>query len=593
VALGIDDTNSWRVAVSLFDVSNAADPKLLSKVALGENSSWSEANYDEKALTVLPDAGLILVPFSGYTTNGQASHVQLIDLAQNSLTARGQISDHIYPRRATLHRDHIISISGREFISHDASNRDKPVLKASLDLAWPVNKVFLSGDYLLELDSGSSYGGYYYYSGWSASPAVIRVARADHPETVLFSITLTNSLPITGSEVGGDKLYLTQGRSSYYYPWFFVAVDDASGNTDTNPPPPARLTFSVWDLAQLPNLSKISEINPPIGDQFSGSLTAVWAKPDLLVWSGGTQINWWWGIEAPMAAMGAPVGIGIMPWRGWGGGGSLAAFDVSDAAQPSLKGVVQVATNGWNFSKPFVAEGLVYLSHQTTDQITIPIDPAIDPSKTNATTTAWGNGTNIIRFVTRTFLDVIDYADAANPVVRKPVNIPGMLQGATHRGGVIYTTGMHFDLDGNSDGTEFLDASAYDGVAAFLIDSLTLTNWPRPIVVNGPDVFLGRPTSLERWRLNDDATFAKLSTTDTKGPVYSLRFFGDLVAMRTDNRFRLYDAADRGAFKPVGDSPMFCNAGGDLESADGSLQRGLYVPVSEYGVMFAPAAAAQ
>src|SRR5204863_9894916 len=138
-----------------------------------------------------------------------------------------------------------------------------------------------------------------------------------------------------------------------------------------------------------------------------------------------------------------------------------------------------------------------------------------------------------------TFIHFIDYAVAANPVVRKPMNIPGMLQGATHQGGVLYTTGPHFDMDGNSNGNEFLDASAYDGVAAFLIDSLTLTNWPRPIVVNGPDVFLGRPTNLERWRLNDDAMFAKLSTTDTKGPVYSLRFFGDLVAMTTDNRFRL------------------------------------------------------
>jgi len=600
VALGIDNTNSWRVAVSLFDVSNAADPKLLSKVALGENSSWSEANYDEKALTVLPDDGLILVPFSGYTTNGQASHVQLIDLGRDLLTARGLISDHLYPRRATLHRDHIVSISGREFITYDASNRDQPVLKASIDLAWPVNKVFLSGDYLLELETGSSYGGYYYYYGWSSSPpATIRVARADHPETVLSSITLTNGLQITGSEVRGNKLYVTQGQSGYYYPWILMAAPDASGNADTNPPAPATLTFSVWDLAQLPSISKMSEIKPPIGDQFGGALTPVWPKPNLLVWYGGAQLNWgWWAIDVAVPSVMAPIGIFPGPWRGWGGGGSLAAFDVSDAANPNLKSVVQVATNSWNFSNPFVAEGLVYLSHQTTEIISVPIDPPptdppIDPSKTNATTSGWGNGTNVIRFVTRWFLDVIDYADAANPVVRKPVNVPGALQGATHQGGVIYTTGAHFNMDGNSDGAEFLDASAYDGVAAFLIDSMSLTNWPRPIVVNGPDIFLGRPTSLERWRLNDDGMFAKLSTTDTKEPVYNLRFFGDLAALLTQSRVRLYDATDRGAFKAASDSGMACNASMDLENADGSLERGLFVPLSDYGVMFVPASAGQ
>src|SRR5207237_581588 len=127
-----------------------------------------------------------------------------------------------------------------------------------------------------------------------------------------------------------------------------------------------------------------------------------------------------------------------------------------------------------------------------------------------------------------------------------------------------------------------------DGVAAFLIDSLTLTNWPRSVVVNGSDLFLGRPAGLERWRLTDDGTFSKLSTTDTQGPVYNLRFFGDLAAITTDNHFRFYDASDRGVFKLAGNSPTSCTGGGDLENADGSLQRGLYVPLSDYGVMFAP-----
>ena len=79
VTIGLDNTNSWRVAVSLFDVHDPAAPALLSKVALGQNSSWSEANSDEKAFAVLPEAGLILVPYQGYETNGYSSRVQLID----------------------------------------------------------------------------------------------------------------------------------------------------------------------------------------------------------------------------------------------------------------------------------------------------------------------------------------------------------------------------------------------------------------------------------------------------------------------------------------------------------------------------------
>lgn len=606
VALGIDDTNSWRVAVSLFDVSDVAAPKLLSKVALGENSSWSEASYDEKALTVLPDDGLILVPFTGYTTNGQASHVQLIDLAQNSLTARGQISDHIYPRRATLHRDHIVSISGREFISYNAANRDQPVLKARIDLAWPVNKVFLSGDYLLELDTGSYNGGYYYYSAYSQqSPApVIRVARADHPETILSATTLPNDFPITGADLRNDKLYVVQSRASYYPG--IVLWDLASAGSPQQDVPTADFIFSIWDVSQLPAVSKSSELHVPMTDDL-GSLTPLWPKPNLLVWSGGLQFNWWWGgpidfvgvplpVSATQMATTANVGIAapIAPiGRFWGSsGGRLAAFDVSDSSAPILKNVIEIATNSWNFSKPFVTEGLVYLSHQTTEQILIPIDPVptdpTDPSKTNTTIIpqGWGDGTNIIRFITRTFLDVVDYTDAANPVIRKPVNIPGSLEGASHQGGVIYTTGPHFDADGNSNGNEFFDASAYDGVAAFLIDSLALTNWPHPIVVQSPDIFIGSPTNLTRWQLADDGMFTMLSTTETKAPVYTFHFFGNLAALNTGDNILLYDATDRAALKLSGQAPVSCNTNNDLDNSDGSVQRGLYIPLSDYGVQY-------
>ena len=116
VTVGIDTSNSWRVAVSLFDVKDPTNPSLLSKVPLGDNYSWSEVNSDEKALTVLPEAGLILVPYQGNTTNGYASRVQLIDLGATSLTARGVIEHRLQPRRATLFGNRVLSISGLELM---------------------------------------------------------------------------------------------------------------------------------------------------------------------------------------------------------------------------------------------------------------------------------------------------------------------------------------------------------------------------------------------------------------------------------------------------------------------------------------------
>jgi hypothetical protein len=586
LALGIDDTNSWRVAVSLFDVSNTAEPKLLSKVALGENYSWSEANYDEKAMTVLPGAGLVLVPYQGYMQNGYASHVQLIDLAKDSLKARGQISDHLYPRRATLHRDHIVSISGREFISYDAANRDQPALKARIDLAWPVNKVLLAGEHLIELETGDNFYGRYWYGGVQSQP-IIRVARADAPETILSSITLTNPLPIAGAELRDGKLYVAQSQSYGYYP--VMIVQDANGQPiETNKP--AGLHLSVWDVSNLPNLTKLSETAADVGDSFGASIKALWPKPNLLVWTGGSQFNGWW---MAMDAVAAPMGV-FPGWGwGWGGGagGRFAAFDVANASSPTFKSHIDLTTNGgWNFSKAMVVEGLVYLSHQTTEQIPVDPPPAPAPtsadgtSETNTASNGWGGTNQAFIFVTKYFLDVIDFADPASPVVRKPVNIPGSFQGASHEGGVVYTVGYHFDADGRSVSGEWLDASAYDGVSAYLVDSLSLTNWPHPVVVNGGDIFVGQPTALERWQLSAEGMLQKLSTTGTKEPVYDLRFFGDLVGVSTGAKILLFDATNRAVLKAVGESGIACH-GAELDNADGALGRGLWIPQNDYGVM--------
>lgn len=578
LALGVDDTNSWRVALSLFDVSNASSPALLSKVVMGENNSWSEANADEKALTVLPDSGLVLVPWNSYSGNDAGSHVQLVDLGANTLAARGKISGHDYARRASLHKNHIVSLSGRKLISHDATNRDRPQHKATLDLAWPVGKVLLSGDYLIEFEFGS-------YSGaWGGSqPGVIRVARAEAPDAALTTVALGAGLPIAGADIRDGKLYVAQSRSDFA-PWIIFA--DATGN-----PPPANTEFilSVWDLSQMPALPKISETLREGEAHLGGSLNAHWPKPGIVVWAGGSDNSWWsWG-----RGWGGPMMMDALWWPGfWGGdgGGRFIAFDVSNAAAPVFKSEVNLSTNGfWGFSKALTAGSLLYVSHQQQEVIELPIDPTTPPPPTGWNDNS--NQTTRTASFTKYFLDVIDYTDPANPVFRKAVNIPGQLRGLSHDGGVLYTTGMHFNNEGQSDGQEFLDVTAYDGTAAFRVDSLTLTNWPRSILVSAGDIFIGQASgaaSVDRWRLNEDGVLKKLSTTPSALAVQDIRFLGDLAVFFTGAETSLFDARDRSNLKQIGQADHSCLGAHDLKNADGNLSRGLYSPQSDYGVLFIP-----
>lgn len=590
VTLGVE---TGRVAVSLFDVANAAAPALLSRVRLGENYSWSEANWDEKAFTVLEESGLILVPYTGNTTNGYASRVQLIDLNARSLAARGVIEQQFPARRATLYVNRILALSGSELLSVDATDRDHPLVRGTTPLAWPVDRVFVEGNFLLELGGSGGWGW-----GWwgNSGEPVVRVARAAAPNEVLAQIALTN-LPIVGADVRDGKLYVAQAPQSWFGP-----LPLAGDGSDPAEPPRSKFLLTVIGLDELPAVNVLGQVAADVsGFGFVSDYEAVWPRPGVLVWSGGGFSFWRWFEVMPLAA-----GPGLLfPWFPWsGGGGQLLAFDVSQPAAPQFSSeVVLMSNNWWSFSRAFTAEGLVYLSHQTSEFV----------AWADASTPAGGGVVSPVggvvspepigSWVTRSYLDVVDYADGGHPLTRRPVSIPGTLQGLSHRGAVLYTVGSHWTTNSTWYWREFLDASAYDGVSAHLIDSLELSeSWPHPVRVLESDVFVGRPggawggvtndvpSALETWHLSDAGRWTRSGTVTLTLPAQSIVNFGALLAAQTwDNVVTLFDATDGAALRQVGQGrPSGC-LWFDLTHADGELGRGLWIPLGAYGVATVPA----
>ncbi len=579
VTVGIE-TN--RTTVSLFDVSDPEKPSLLSRVPIGNQYSSSEANQDEKAFTVLEDAGLILLPVQGNTTNGWRAWVQLIDLGSNSLAARGIIEHDFAPRRATLHRDRVVSLSGVELLSVNATDRDHPLLTGRLELAWPINRVLLSGDHLIEITTGS-YGSVYSLNEWRnalVSPPVIRVAPADHPDDILTTLTLTNA-PIVGATLRSNRLYVAQAIAGG------LAVSGGS-----NPPPPA-LWLTVVDVSNLPALATLGEsavATTQLG--WNSELEPVWPRPDLLVWVGGGNNFWWWG---SWDLIGGPMLLGgwFAPYPQSSSGGRLFAFDVSNSAAPAFLSETDLTTNGWwSFSKPFSADGRVYLSHDAFVEITITNSNGKVTNSPHGIVVGWPTGFR------RSFLDVVDYADARHPTVRKPVSIPGTLQGISHDGALLYTIGFQCTSTNYYTGYEALAASAYDGVAAHLVDSLSLSNvYPHPALVSGTNVFLGRgqgyyygntnipPTLLETWTVSSAGKFAKLGSVTLSGAASDLVSFPGLVAAQVDwSRLVVLDHSDPAALRQVGQGPSGGCLYFDLHHADAAPGRALWLPLDSYGV---------
>ncbi|MBU6399191.1 MAG: beta-propeller domain-containing protein [Verrucomicrobia bacterium] len=629
VTIGVQVSNTWQVAVSLFDVSNPAQPTLVSQLPIGNGSSWSEANYDEKAFGVFPDAGLILVPYQGWYTNGYASAVQLIDLnthlaSTNALVLRGVIQHQFTPRRAApFGVNHIVSVSGQELLSVDDTDRDRPVVRADLELAWPVDHLFLQGDYLVEIGNGS---------GWfNQGTPTLHVALAANPDQELGEYSLTN-LPVLGATVQGQKLYLAQGPTGWMWPLALNANGDTNGVPATNAP---NFFLSVFDLQHLPTVTLLGQtgvVTSALG--WNSSWQPVWVKPGLLAWSGGQ--GFWimplmgaglvgGGAPGPVTATGGltvssapdtsaisamPIGYGsLRPWWGWGGnGGRLLAFDVTDLTAPSFVSEVNLTTNNWwSFSAPFTTNGLVYLSHQYSEPIVVGtnyVTNYVTPTQpdTNQPPLPSGGGwvTNaypVYNWVQRWYLDVVDYADPPNPTVRPPVNIPGTLQGVSAAGALLYTTGPHWDTNGVTDWNDWLDASAYDGVSAHLVDSVMLsTNWPHPVLVLDTNLFIGSPSSatntpdqLEVWTLPASGQFSRLGATPLKASANVLAGFGSLLAVQeSDSRLELFNDSDPAALGLVGSGKPSGCLWYNLPNADGTLDQGLWLPLGDYGVSVIP-----
>ncbi len=151
IAVGIDDTDGWRPAVSYYDVENPANPAELGRVILGPPGSFteSEAVYDEKAFKVVDALGLIAIPFRhvewpdmpvdapGGTSSNESmpegyapectNAVQLVDFSDAALVQRGYFEHKGRVQRVGVIGDRLFALSQVCLQTVDISNRDEPV----------------------------------------------------------------------------------------------------------------------------------------------------------------------------------------------------------------------------------------------------------------------------------------------------------------------------------------------------------------------------------------------------------------------------------------------------------------------------------
>lgn len=216
LALGVDDSDGKRrVAVSIFDVTDPYNADMTDRVIIGEGYSWSSANWDPKALTVVDDQNIVLVPFESYSYDEHGKYesfsgLQLVefDLDTGDLTAGGAISNVDSVQRTRANEERIFAVSNRQLQVISAMDKAKPKVTATLELCNNIVDVLPMGEYCVQVIPEYNYRE-------SKSETKLRTVSADEPDSMVFLAEQIVDYNIAKIYTNDNYLYLLCSDYSY------------------------------------------------------------------------------------------------------------------------------------------------------------------------------------------------------------------------------------------------------------------------------------------------------------------------------------------------------------------------------------------
>ncbi len=443
IALGTSD-GTWRgVAVSLYDVSDAQNPRELSRANLTPAGGWnySGAQYDDKALRILDDEGLIVLPISGWDDQTQTyrTGIQLVDFSRTSVGARGFADglgevqrvfgvQHVY---GDLGATRLVTTSQTDFATVNIDNRDKPATSAHLTLARDVEGFAA----LTALGKGVEYVG----PGWSgkanvgASIRVLPLAAPDDNANAA-EVQLQSAWGRLVHFAGSPDLIFALGYSQNGNGTLLETIDV------TGSKPRVRGTLKLPDGVQYWSY----------GDWGNGD-SVLNLGNGIVAFQGyqyGKQIQQPWGTEYEYDHM-------------------LYIADLSNSDAPTL---ISTTTLSADYQYGFKISGhTIYSNHFESD----PPPPGQNWSSTG-----------------RYFLDRIDVSDAKNPIALGKVNVPGLFVDASSDGKIVYTVDFQWTDATNGLASNAFDALSIDGTTATLLSTVTIADSVDRIAVQGSAAYL-------------------------------------------------------------------------------------------------------
>lgn len=415
IAVGSD---GGKVQVSLFDVSDPDLPTLAQRIDVGTAWSWSEAEWNEKAVRILEESGLILIPVVETKDGETTQRVSLIDFDANArtLTARGVIDHNFSPRRATLLDDGIIaSISNRQLLLVDASNRDLPRVITDQVLAFGVDRVIVHNDVALMLENGQ-------YDWTSANQnAVLRTAPTAQLDQISYEIPLPCA-SVSAARIVNNRLVLVEESSASRFPFWVRTSQESVSNSQ----------LSVWSLDDPAHPTLLGRTNLPFQNGITTQLVEIAAG--RIVVTARTRGWFCWVRPLPVidlrtTAVASRMAM-IPPVMEFGGQGMQIAIADVGSDEPTVLGSWNLEGESYSeISEVFACDDLLAFSFQQSEAMqAYPVGIYQNPS--------WSTNS------TRSWLQILDLANPLQPMPWARVQIPGKLLSITawsRAGATIFT----------------------------------------------------------------------------------------------------------------------------------------------------------
>lgn len=273
IGIGVNDENSRTMAVSLYDTTDLANPEpFIARQEVAATSSWSEANWDDRAFSVLENAvevegpdgvtetGMVLLPFSGYNndTHEYFSAVQIFTFSDTSLTQRGLMQHGTRVRRSFKSDDSTTAnLSEAELSLFDHTNPNEPAERGRVELAPNYSDVIAFGDYAVRVKSRDYY--YWWYRGQQDEPVYDHLEIIDlneHPDTADAEAVITIPAGARFNKIG-DHLVVSHMVT---LPWTEEEMRQFEEDRQEYPQPRYETTLTVYDLSQPNRPRELSEM---------------------------------------------------------------------------------------------------------------------------------------------------------------------------------------------------------------------------------------------------------------------------------------------------------------------------------------------